>query len=166
MMKSEVLLGILIFYSCHTVPVAEICGTLKDGNYTAIERLLLTESNLIKLEDAFFPTNSHPSVVVDVFYRFTQPENHNHTLKFRWMVSPVHLLVEPALLKMLSLMTYQENAADLTLELEVTCDTEFIEMSAELGCKNAPALLYQLNNLTSNVSRHLLASAPRIWAYS
>jgi hypothetical protein len=171
MMKSEVLLGILMFYGCHTVLVAEICRVLEDGNYTAIEGLLLTDSNLIKLEGTFFPTNSHSSVVVDVNYHFniTEKEHQfngdlklttndlrtpdNHTFKFRWMASPVNLLIRPSLLKRLSLMTYQENVAVLTLELEVKCESDFVKEAIDSDCRNVSQLLYQLNNMTSNVSR-------------
>ena len=49
------------------------CGNLDIKNYTSFETLLLTNENLIKLENAFFPVNSHISVVVDVHYHLSGP---------------------------------------------------------------------------------------------
>jgi hypothetical protein len=181
MMKSEVLLAIFAFYGCHNVLVAELCEKLEDSdNYTAIERLILTESNLIKLEGAFFPTNLHPSIVVDVNYHFniSHPqakfknqqklknvsdlkltEENPDTFKFRWMASPVNLLIRPSLLKKLSLFTYQVNVAALTLEFEVTCETELINKSVDSNCQNVSQIYHQLNNMTSNVSQMALVSS-------
>ena len=71
-MKSAVHL-VFLFIVCgsHSVLVSGSCKALNDSsNFTAFESLLLTDSNLVQLEDALFPTNSHSSVVVNVNYHF------------------------------------------------------------------------------------------------
>lgn len=47
---------------------------LNSRNYTAFETMLLTERNLVALENAFFPTNLHSSTLVDVYYHFIVDE--------------------------------------------------------------------------------------------
>jgi hypothetical protein len=47
------------------------CSRLNDSSdYTAIENALLTNRNMNELEKAFFPTNQHSSMVVNVNYHF------------------------------------------------------------------------------------------------
>ena len=48
------------------------------SNYSAFEISLLTNENLMKLQDAFFPTNKPASIVVDVFYQFVEPAESDH----------------------------------------------------------------------------------------
>ncbi len=48
------------------------------SNYSAFEISLLTKENLMKLQDAFFPTNEPASIVVDVFYQFVEPAGSDH----------------------------------------------------------------------------------------
>ena len=53
-------------------PVATIsCASLvSSSNYSEIEVLLLTDKNLVALEKAFFPTNVHSSIAINVTYHF------------------------------------------------------------------------------------------------
>lgn len=46
------------------------CASLINSNYSEIEALLLTDRNLIALEKAFFPTNVHSSITINVTYHF------------------------------------------------------------------------------------------------
>ena len=45
-----------------------INAALNTSNYTAFESLLLTEKNLIALENVFYPTNLHSSMLVGIYY--------------------------------------------------------------------------------------------------
>ena len=45
------------------------------SNYSAFEISLLTNENLMTLQNAFFPTNKPASIVVDVFYHFVGAES-------------------------------------------------------------------------------------------
>jgi len=84
-MKVEIFSLLVVLTSCCSPRVSatnynnSVCEALHNGsNYTALVTLLLTNKNIVQLESAFYPTNSHPSVVVDVTFRFlvkeSQPE--------------------------------------------------------------------------------------------
>ena len=63
---------LLILATLRNRPVATIsCASLvSSSNYSEIEVLLLTDKNLMALEKAFFPTNVHSSIAINVTYRF------------------------------------------------------------------------------------------------
>ena len=46
------------------------CAALINSNYSEIEAVLLTDKNLMALEKAFFPTNVHSSIIINVTYHF------------------------------------------------------------------------------------------------
>ena len=83
----------------------------------------------MKLEHAFFPPNSPPSVVVDVNYHFNadlkKEENflpdELFVIHFRWLASPVNLFMRSQLLEQLSLRTYTVKKAIINLQIEVPC---------------------------------------------
>ena len=68
-------ISLLVLGFLKTDPAASYvinCTEFQNGNnYSAYESMLLAdEMNLMELEKGFFPTNYHPSVVVDVEYHF------------------------------------------------------------------------------------------------
>ena len=118
------------------------------NNYSAYESMLLAdEMNLMELEKGFFPTNYHPSVVVDVEYHFVHAHSeekgrreveavgsevqiHNNddamqqqdkeslsNFTFRWAISPINLFIRPGLLTSLSLNAFQTRNASIRLYL-------------------------------------------------
>ena len=64
-----------LYQSCSTDQGMVNCTLLEEKNYTVFESLLLEGSNLINLEDAFYPTNHPYSIMVDVYYHFTAGED-------------------------------------------------------------------------------------------
>lgn len=166
---------IVVICSSHFPAPARSC--LQDTNYTAFESLLLTDDNLLELEDAFFPTNSHSSVVIDVYYHLyfrppkeVQPElkHVSHTkngkeaatkrelineelfvVHFKWLASSVNLFMRPNLLQRLSLMTYQVNSTAVDLNFDFPCR---LKIPITQTCDNLPRLISELNDMTSNVS--------------
>ena len=67
------LLSILAL-SSSTVTGSSCNAALNTSNYTAFESMLLAEKNLIALENVFYPTNLHSSVLVDVYYHLESAE--------------------------------------------------------------------------------------------
>ena len=159
-------------------PVLSIsCAEFQNGGqYSVYESMLLAHDiNAVDLEQGFFPTNYHSSVVVDVNYHFiftsetsdlemqeeepflniTAAEISHY--RFRWMVSPINLFIRPNLLSSLSLKTYQTRnvSMDLYLGLPYNCTPEVLNRilnSSASICNDPPAHLYHLNTLTTNVS--------------
>ena len=174
-MECEVssLVFFLLIYGCQSVTCIS-CSTFNNSkNYTGFEKLILTDENLMKLEDAFFPTNSHSSVVVDVNYHFLKlpgadfidfdmnkgnvAPHELFVVNFRWLASPINLFMRPELLGRLSLWTYSVNKTVVDLEIEVTCHIENFSIfqdnnTFDSSCSNLPLLLHQLNDMTANVS--------------
>ena len=142
-------------------------------NYSEVDKLILTNYNLMKLEHAFFPPNSPPSVVVDVNYHFTADLKKVHDIEvdldtkeenflpdelfvvnFRWLASPVNLFMRSQLLEQLSLRTYTVNNTVVDLQIEVPCHLA-IDRDSDTDksqCKNLSLLYHQLNELTTDVS--------------
>ncbi len=132
------------------------CADFHDGkNYSAYEAMLLQgESNLEALENGFFRTNYHSSIVVNIEYHFissgSEEDKHNifylladddnkepwlnltaaeiSHYHFRWVLSPVNLFIRPDLLTSLSLNTYQAQnvSIDLYLQLPFNCSPEIL----------------------------------------
>ena len=176
----KLLLFVFALISSSKWSTSTSCGNLDFNNYTSFETLLLTDENLIKLENAFFPVNSHPSVVVDVHYHLivpieaipetvlreavyqpveeVSPARTNVTksgkitvYKFRWLSSPVNLFIRPDLLKRFSLLTYQVNVTAVDLQFSL-CQPKELEILNKSACTSVPMLLTQLNTITANVS--------------
>ena len=179
-----------LYQSCSTDQGMVNCTLLQENNYTVLESLLLEGSNLINLEDAFYPTNHPYSIMVDVYYHFTAgkdkievysddsvmitKEGHrilrqanpvekstekNISVKFSWLVSPINLYIRPDLLKRLSLWTYQAKPNRVDIVMKTTCTPEQTQKiiaeggnTSENNCSSLSTLLYQLNNMTANVS--------------
>lgn len=79
-MKSLVALVLLVLSAKRILPASSVsCDSLKDSSYSVIEKLLLTDKNLIALEKAFFPTNLHSSIVINVIYHFSTSQGLNQT---------------------------------------------------------------------------------------
>lgn len=69
---SRLLLIFSIATVIHPAVLQYTCNNFQNGrNYSAYEYMLLAnESNLIELENGFYPTNYHSSIVLDVNYHF------------------------------------------------------------------------------------------------
>ncbi len=142
------------------------------SNYSAFEMSLLTNENLIKLQDAFFPTNEPASIVVDVFYQFVEPAESDHEdgkvkeivfqqdhrilrdvkykssnldnneIKFRWMASPINMFCRPHLLKQLSLYAFQARISTVHLKLERPCEMDYLVPPCWLVLMSAMSQIY------------------------
>lgn len=156
------------------------CADFRNGdNYSAYESMLLkNDINTVMLEEVFYPTNYHSSVVVDVKYHFIHTSEENilsiNSLEseepwnnvadteisqyhFRWMVSPINLFIRPGLLSSFSLETYQTRnvSVNLYLSLPYNCTPELLKRvlnASAIICDDPPAHLRHLNTLTANVS--------------
>lgn len=79
---------------------------------------------------------------------------HYAMLQFRWTLSAINLFVEPNLLQILSLYTFQTDihSVNLTLVLPNNCDIHSIKVN-ESTCNDKVDIIEGLNDLTSNVCR-------------
>lgn len=65
----SLLFAVMLFASMWFPATCMNCSSfLNKSNYTTIETLILTDENLAELENSFFPTNLHSSILVDVYY--------------------------------------------------------------------------------------------------
>jgi hypothetical protein len=133
------------------------CSRLKDStNYTAIENVLLTNENIVELEKAFFPTNRHSSVVVNVNYHLYRDVNETQA-KVDHMMDNHH---QP-----------NDNVAgncppmssiNITTKVEIFC-VRFRWFSSPINLLTRPELLKRLALMTyqaSPVAVDLLLKAP------
>ena len=107
---------------------------------TELEKSLLQRKlNIDRLQRAFFPTDQHSPVAVDlVFHLSTSLQNTSEGLcnssirlangtfdyKFRWSDSTVLLFIRPELLRPLSLFVYQGVVTTAEIVIDLICDTD------------------------------------------
>lgn len=148
---------LLALLATTTVVVSTDCNVtkcIKNTNYTGIEQSLFSRTqNLVNLSQAFFPANRQPSISVVVTYQF---EDDSEPVVYRWLDSPVNLLIHSDLLFYLSLTIYKVDVRYVTVTLDPIEGFEDEEVN-----KTAPNSICQpsklpghhlLNNLTVNVS--------------
>ncbi len=134
-------------------------------NYSAFERLVLTDENTDRLSSAFFPENYHRAVTVNVSYQFvwasgnmtTDEANSTTTvLYYQWSSSPVHLFINPYLLKGLSLNTYCMENRTVEIVIETSCNISNkihkVEDVLSYNCTIHNNVANLLNRFTTNVS--------------
>lgn len=131
-------------------------------NYAAFENMVLTEENIKRLNEAFFPTNRRKSTVVNVTYYLLSNGNNTKDnaskINFRWLASPINLFINPDLLRELSLLSYIINVTNVDLNIETQCthdeltDLLYKFQSTNETCVNISTPLTELlNNFTTNV---------------
>ncbi len=149
--------------------IACLClDTIVTTNYSAFERVVLTDENTDRLSSAFFPENYHRAVTVSVSYQFvweggnmtTDEANSSTTvLYYQWSSSPVHLFINPYQLKGLSLNSYSVENQTVEIVIETSCSLQDISnkihkvedvLSHNCTIHNNVANL--LNRFTTNVS--------------
>ncbi len=115
----------------------------KQYDYLTFEELVLTDGNLENLTDAFFPTNHHRSVVVNVTYQFYNPDESKtpNTLTFQWLSSPIHLFINSQLLSGLSLRTYATEYKQATLTIKTCSEVDIATLqnlisASKLNCSS------------------------------
>ena len=142
------------------------------------ESILSNEANVRGLIQAFFPINRQKSTIVDVTYNLdhcddshsdnvtSNKECDNTTQRsymFRSTRSPVHNFIRPALLKRLSLLTYEGETRSVSLSIDPFCMTQMDgeELLHSNPCKFANIqdtnllALTLLNEVTTWVSLNL-----------
>ncbi len=145
---------------------------LSDLTYRQFEKLILTNDNIQKLEECFYPVNYHRKDIVNITYEVTWPVTsyNNDTcyndsyITFHWLLSPIHLIINHEILQGLSLQTYVPEISNTTLHINLTelCPDvlktvvkEFTlnNMSQKDVCnKHDLQVLKILNQFTANVS--------------
>ena len=145
---------------------AETCfSTIIQDNYSRFEDLVLTDENIEALASAFFPTNHHTAITVNVRYHFEwngdYPINASQNepeLNFQWSSSPVHLFINPYLLSGLSLRAYTAEPQMVKLFINTNCTyDEIADVVNEVKnvtpnhCKSSNSVVPLLNKFTSNV---------------
>ena len=103
------------------------------------ESILSNDANVRGLINGFFPINRQKSTIVDVTYNlgYCNDSNSNNSnsyqecdnttqrwYKFRSTRSPVHNFIRPALLKRLSLLTYEGETRSVSLSIDPFCMTQ------------------------------------------
>ena len=149
-----VLLLLLLLLSTGQVFLANVTKCIKSNDYFGLEKSLLNRpQNLVNLYQAFFPTNRQASISVEVTYRFVEV---NYTAKYRWLDSPVTMLIRSDLLFFLSLGMYNAEVRYTDIILDPICDFEWIDISNDdpnYYCRPRNSTAHHLlNNLTVNVS--------------
>ncbi len=145
-----------------TVAVSTDCTLtecINNTNYTGIEQSLFSRpENLVNLRQAFFPTNRQPSISVDVAYMFKNDTSsiYKNTVRYRWLDSPVNLIIRSDILFYLSLTIYKVDVRHVTITLDPIQGFENekvngTDLSYVCRPKDLPGH-HLLNNLTVNVS--------------
>ena len=107
---------------------------------TELEKSLFQwKLNIDRLQRAFFPTDQHSPVAVDLVFHFSTSlrntseglcnssirlANHTFDYKFRWSDSTVLLFIRPELLRPLSLFVYQGVVTTAEIVIDPICDTD------------------------------------------
>ena len=105
---------------------------------TELEKSLFQRKlNIDRLQRAFFPTDQHSPVAVDLVFHFSTSlqntseglcnppirfDNGTFDYKFRWSESTVLLFIRPELLRPLSLFVYQGVVTTAEIVIEPICD--------------------------------------------
>ena len=147
----EVLLVVLVVSV--SLASADNSTCIGDRDYHRLESSLLKwPQNLVNLSEAFFPTNRQQSIAVQVAYHFN---GSNETVNYRWLDSPINLLIRSELLHYLALTMYQVELRYADVTLNPICDFSSENVSGDPGFICRPYNLsdhHLLNNLTVNVS--------------
>ena len=137
---------------------------IKSNDYFGIENSLLNRSqNLVNLYQAFFPTNRQASIIVEVTYCFAETGSDTKcngtsaaTARYRWLDSPVTMLIRSDLLHFLSLAMYDVEIRRTNVILDRICDFKQPTISTDnpnYYCRPQNSTAHHLlNNLTVNVS--------------
>lgn len=117
------------------------------------QSLLKQPQNLDNLIQAFFPTNRQASISVEVTYKFVDSEL---SVKYRWVNSPINLLIRSDVLKYLSLFMYNVEVRHVIITLDRFCCLEDPSIALEhydhcFPSSSTHAHLL-LNDLTADVS--------------
>ena len=108
---------------------------------TELEKSLFQrKSNINRLQRAFFPSDQHSPVAVDLVVHFstslqntseglcnsstTRLDDATFDYKFRWSESTVLLFIRPELLRPLSLFVYQGVVTTAEVVIDPICDTD------------------------------------------
>ena len=127
---------------------------IKNINHHELEQSFLKwPKNVEALRHAFFPTNRQASISVQVHYCFNDSDL---CLQYRWVDSPITMLVRSDLLKYFSLFMYNVEIRHANISLDPFCDFEDSDIEVDFhrycypsGSNTAHMLL---NEFTSNVS--------------
>ncbi len=131
--------------------------SISNTNYTGIEQSLFSnKENLVNLSQAFFPTNRQESISVEVKYMFKLNETTYSSAQYRWLSSPINLLVRSDLLIYLSLTIYNIEVRHVTITLDPIQgfeDEDISSVDPNYICRPDNVTGHHLlNNLTTNVS--------------
>ena len=155
-MQSVSLVEYLLVVLVLSVPLSSADNSTCIGGreYHRLElSLLKSPQNLVNLSEAFFPTNRQQSVSVEVTYHFN---GSNETARYRWLDSPINMLIRSELLHFLALTMYQVDLRYADVTLDPICDfLSETDVSGDPGFICRPNNLtdhHLLNNLTVNVS--------------
>ena len=131
-----------------TAEVAAVRMQKREGNcrsciatITELEHSLFQrKSNIDRLQRAFFPSDQHFPVAVDLVVHFSTSlqntsrglcntstirlKNGTFDYKFRWSESTVLLFIRPEMLRPLSLFVYQGVVTTAEVVIDPICDTE------------------------------------------
>ena len=83
-----------VFYQLQSATCIPCEVLYNSNNYTAFEKVLLTDENLVKLQNAFFPTNAHSSVVVNVNYYLYKVTTTKPDYAAQWMSTGAHNVIK------------------------------------------------------------------------
>ncbi len=117
--------------------------------------MIRNPENLVNLSQAFFPTNRQPSISVQITYQF---KDDSQPVQYRWLDSPVNLLIRSELLFYLSLTIYKVDVRNVMVTLDPIEGFENEEVignntdSSNICRRNNLTGHHLLNNLTVNVS--------------
>jgi len=167
----KVLLLLLLAFCCFFQSISCDCfGVNNEKSYQTLEKLMVKEVNIKRLQDSFHPTNLHSKRIVSVTYDFLNITDSSSPTKvcFYWLASPVHLMTNKEMLHGLSLMTYMPENSSLVVPLNISevCQDDYEDVLQDLDyikelkdsnnrselCNGNIKLLEVLNNFTTNVS--------------
>ena len=153
-MQSVSLVEALLMVLVVSVPLASADNPtcIGDREYHSLESSLLKwPQNLVNLSEAFFPTNRQQSISVPVAYHFN---GSNEPVKYRWLYSPINLLIRSELLHYLALTMYQVELRYANVTLDPICNFHSENVDLDKIClpSNLTVGHHLLNNLTANVS--------------
>ena len=122
---------------------------------TELEKSLFQrKSNIDSLHRAFFPSDQHFPVAVDLAVHFStslqnaspglantstimRRDNAKFDYKFRWSESTVLLFIQPEMLRPLSLSVYQGVVTTAEIVIDPICDTETQQMRMYKGIRRS-----------------------------
>ena len=155
-MQSVSLVEALLVVLVVSVPLASADNPtcISDRDYYSLESSLLKlPQNLVSLSEAFFPTNRQQSISVQVAYHFN---GSNEPVKYRWLDSPINLLIRSELLHFLALTMYQVELRYADVTLDPICHFSSENVTDDDICLPNNTIITEghhlLNNLTANVS--------------